>query len=444
MVYHSLKHYMGLCEVGSILGPVIDVDMEGLKGQNLVRIKMGIRDPAKLPVQTEIVTRDLLMYDLFFTLDAIVEEGWHCNLRAVNVRNDDRLEQGNPKKQRKDLSIREVIQLGSPSLAQFESAKKNASNAVGSRFIPLVEDEEISSRDGGQLMQLDKIKQVEEELSRKAALVEREKRTLMELAQEKARMESELQLHQSQLEKTNKQLMEVQKLLDIHKEYGVEAPNSQNSQEQDRKDVDDDEELLDYTTSQELEYQKGNVENEASQEEGNIEERNGKEEVPFPRRCGRLRAKELKRVEDMAIDRAAAKDNVGKGMTDDLSFLSCDDLTLQKIASSIGINLGVAIDMVDHNIGLLRDFEQARINLYTQQERVSDLDNSAEKFNIISGDKVLNELLLELDEENKQAEDLDLEGFQLVENKKKTKKSKRQSPDLISVKALMKVRKGKR
>lgn len=66
---------MGVCEAGSVLCPVIDVDMESLRNQDLIRIKMGLRDPGKLPIQTEITTSELFMYDLYFTLESVVEEG---------------------------------------------------------------------------------------------------------------------------------------------------------------------------------------------------------------------------------------------------------------------------------------------------------------------------------------------------------------------------------
>lgn len=74
--------------------------MEKLKEHDMVLVKLGIRDLAKLPIQTEIITRDLLIYDLYFSLEQLVEEGWQNNLRAVNVRSSETRDGRDPKKRK--------------------------------------------------------------------------------------------------------------------------------------------------------------------------------------------------------------------------------------------------------------------------------------------------------------------------------------------------------
>lgn len=65
--------------------------------------------------------------------------------------------------------------MGSLSIAQFESAKKTNEGDVRNSFAPLLMDEGGSS--GGGSLDLEKIKEADEELSRKLALIEKEKRS---------------------------------------------------------------------------------------------------------------------------------------------------------------------------------------------------------------------------------------------------------------------------
>lgn len=351
------------------------------------------------------------------------------------------------KNERNDMSAKEIIHLGSPCLAQFESAKRNMGEAEGSRFAHLLLGEGNSTEKTGRPEANEQMQQVEEELSRKAALVEKEKRALAELAKEKYRMEQELQAHQDQLAKTNQKLIEVQKLLEIHKDYGYGG--SQNSQTNEEAE---DEELVDYTDNQvdgdgQGSQQAGLDPDKITDQEEvpDAEQQNNKIPVPYPRRCHKLKDKELKKVENLAIDRAKAKDNMGKCTNGDSSFLSNDNVSLFQVASTIGINLGVAIDMVDHNIGLLKDLEQARIDLYSQQHRTPDLGCSTDADLSKIGDKILDELLVDLDEKETLDERVDIDGFQMAQGKKKkNKKQKNASPVIVSVKALLKNKKGKK
>ncbi|PNT74582.1 uncharacterized protein LOC112270165 [Brachypodium distachyon] len=111
----------------------------------------------------------------------------------------------------------------------------------------------------------------------------------------------EVEDHKAQLATTSKKLLETQKLIEIHKDYGVGG--SQNSQEESEKQVD-------YTTSQEKEMDEFDL--EEVEEVPEVEDTNDKGVVPNPRRCGRLKGKEHKKVEDLAIERAQAKNNAGQ------------------------------------------------------------------------------------------------------------------------------------
>ena len=72
----TLKNFQSLCEVGSTIGQVLEVDMESVKKTGHVRIKVGVVDPQKIPVRTKITTPKLLIYFAYFKLEEIVEQGW--------------------------------------------------------------------------------------------------------------------------------------------------------------------------------------------------------------------------------------------------------------------------------------------------------------------------------------------------------------------------------
>ena len=72
----SLKNFHGLCEVGSTLGQVLEVDMEALKASGSVRIMVGVVDHRKIPHMTKLTTKKLMIYYIYFQLEQVVEEGW--------------------------------------------------------------------------------------------------------------------------------------------------------------------------------------------------------------------------------------------------------------------------------------------------------------------------------------------------------------------------------
>ena len=71
-----LRNYQGLCEVGSTLGQVIEIDMETLKKTGAVRILVGVVDHRKIPVRTKLTTKKLMIYYIYFQVEKVVEEGW--------------------------------------------------------------------------------------------------------------------------------------------------------------------------------------------------------------------------------------------------------------------------------------------------------------------------------------------------------------------------------
>lgn len=71
-----LLHFQGICEAGSTIGHVIEVDMKLVKDLKMVRIKMGVVDHRLIPVVTRVTTPDLYYYNVRFKLEEVIEEGW--------------------------------------------------------------------------------------------------------------------------------------------------------------------------------------------------------------------------------------------------------------------------------------------------------------------------------------------------------------------------------
>ncbi|XP_048546262.1 interleukin enhancer-binding factor 3-B-like [Triticum urartu] len=73
-VPEPLEHYQGFCEAGSLIGNVLELDMELYRLCGVVRAKIGVMDPRKIPASAPL-NESGLVYNIFFELEDIVEEG---------------------------------------------------------------------------------------------------------------------------------------------------------------------------------------------------------------------------------------------------------------------------------------------------------------------------------------------------------------------------------
>lgn len=70
----TMLHRDGFSEIASMLGTVQEVDMEGYWKTELVRVKVGVRNPRKIPEVAEL-TDDPFIYYIYFDIEEIVEQG---------------------------------------------------------------------------------------------------------------------------------------------------------------------------------------------------------------------------------------------------------------------------------------------------------------------------------------------------------------------------------
>jgi hypothetical protein len=58
-VPEEMKHYKGICEVGSLIGAVDDVDMQILSDLDIVRFQVDVRSINKFPMVKEFIIKPL-------------------------------------------------------------------------------------------------------------------------------------------------------------------------------------------------------------------------------------------------------------------------------------------------------------------------------------------------------------------------------------------------
>lgn len=118
------------------------------------------------------------------------------------------------------------------------------------------------------------------------------------------------------------------------------------------------------------------------------------------RRSDRNLDKKGARIEDLAKERAADKDNYGKK-----DVLSPKRISLLDMSSRLGVDLGCSIEMVNHNIDLIDNMEQARRDIYLQSLINNKKDRETSSPDPIdTGDAILEELCSDQDHSDTEVE----------------------------------------
>ena len=173
------------------------------------------------------------------------------------------------------------------------------------------------------------------------------------------------------------------------------------------------------------------------------DETTGKETEDGPRRCDRLKMKEDLRVEDLAKERAAAKDNYGN--SDDLDIFTCSNITLAAMASAVGIDLGCSMEMIDTNIDIMRNLEQARQDIMKQNlvnDKLEVLISSP--VHIDTGDADLEEFYSDKEDDALDMHDLEYAELRKIFSAKKKWKSSSTAMSCVKIAGLKSTHKKKR
>jgi hypothetical protein len=78
----ELQNYQAICELGSTIGAVEEVDILSLDSKDMVRFKVHVKSVAMIPPIIEVGVKPFL-YDIFFKIDDITDEGW--NDESINL-----------------------------------------------------------------------------------------------------------------------------------------------------------------------------------------------------------------------------------------------------------------------------------------------------------------------------------------------------------------------
>jgi hypothetical protein len=70
----EVKHYKGICEVGSLIGAVDDVDMQILADLDVVRFQVDVRSIKKFPMVKQFAVTPWI-YNITFSIERILDEG---------------------------------------------------------------------------------------------------------------------------------------------------------------------------------------------------------------------------------------------------------------------------------------------------------------------------------------------------------------------------------
>jgi hypothetical protein len=81
-VPEELQNYQSICEIGSMIGAVEEVDLMSLDSKDIVRFKVHIKSVVMIPPVVEVAVKPFL-YDIFFRIESVSEEGW--NDETVNL-----------------------------------------------------------------------------------------------------------------------------------------------------------------------------------------------------------------------------------------------------------------------------------------------------------------------------------------------------------------------
>ncbi|KAL5659119.1 hypothetical protein ACJX0J_032282, partial [Zea mays] len=71
-----------ICELGSTIGVVEEVDINSLNSKEIVRFKVHVKSVAMIPPIIEVGVKPFL-YDIYFKIDNITDEGWNDD--SVNL-----------------------------------------------------------------------------------------------------------------------------------------------------------------------------------------------------------------------------------------------------------------------------------------------------------------------------------------------------------------------
>jgi hypothetical protein len=320
-VSEELQDYQAICELGSTIRAVEEVDINSLNSKEIVRFKVHVKSVAMIPPIIEVGVKPFL-YDIFFKIDNITDEGW----------NDDSINLG------KRAS---VDRQGFGDISPGKSAKKAKSG------------DEDSGKD----------------VKGKSPL---------KISSSHGNVSGSLSEHSEG--------MKMEKCYEGNKGYLDSQGNEDEEFSESEDDLLDSQELDEFIKDDEFipspALEKKKLQLTISEEANkNVGAKKGGliegEVAEGVRRSNRLESSDDMKIADKAAARAMAKDAfINKGSSyNPFSVLNTDNSVLMDVAHRIGVDLGSSFNDVVENLNLIKSLELSRKNLVVQSVR-NKVDNS--------------------------------------------------------------------
>jgi hypothetical protein len=318
-VSEELQNYQAICELGSTISAVEEVDILSLDTKDIVRFKVHVKSVAMIPPIIEVGVKPFL-YDIYFKIDNITDEGW----------NDDSI----------NLGKRASVDRQGFADPSFEKSRKKAKN-VGEKTGM---DDMIKANMEGPIAH------------GKESGVQAEKSEGMDVEKnsegDKGYMDN-LGNEEDDFNESDDDLLGSQDLEEFAKdEDHVLSPFQYK-------------EKMNLSALQYEDASKEAGDNKGGSMEG--------EHVEGIRRSSRLETNDEMKIADKATARAMAKDTfINKGTSSNpFSVLNTDNVVLMDVAQKLGVELGSSYNEAVENLELIKSLELSRKNLVVQSVKCS-------------------------------------------------------------------------
>jgi hypothetical protein len=330
----EMKHYKGICEVGSLIGAVDDVDMQILSDLDVVRFQVDVRSISKFPMVKQFTVKPW-MYNITFSIERVLEEG---NLPKID---------STPSEVEKVKDSEQFVD----EEEQARAAKKLKASQTGRQDEK--KSENMSKEENSECLE-GMGEQVDNEQNREEKLED------MNVSQD---IESS---------KDNKQAEKEDGKVD-EEEREEELVDFEDSQ--DRLVEQEEEEMLESQESFNTKVQKITAESRSREEliEVKIEnEKNkGKMVNEEPRRCSRLKDQEDADRTELAMKRAAKKNEIS-GNNKCPTVLNSSDETLLDITDKLGVISDNSNEM-NSIVSVIKSLEHTRKIVYEESMKNNEL-----------------------------------------------------------------------
>jgi hypothetical protein len=145
----TMLHYQGFCEAASLIGKVYEIDMELYRSCEVIRAKVGVKDPRKIPSSAPLNDEEYI-YDIYFELEDIVEEG-EPMMGGILVSDNDTVKTSQDSANMSAGDLKRARELSQPDSSQTSKSPKKSEDMVrdgevflddnGEQFVPSSQEE---------------------------------------------------------------------------------------------------------------------------------------------------------------------------------------------------------------------------------------------------------------------------------------------------------------